>query len=57
MVQSNCDSCPSVSHGYMGFFLSKKETGIKGISNSDYTNLEYTDLDLNISDIYEKVLI
>ena len=38
-------------------FLSKKETGIKGISNSDYNTLEYTDLDLNISEIHEKVLI
>ena len=38
-------------------FLSKKETGMEGISKSDYTDLDYTELDLNISEIYEKVLI
>ena len=38
-------------------FLSKNETGINGISSSDINTLEYTDLDLNISEIRETVLI
>ena len=38
-------------------FLSKNETGINGISSSDINTLEYTDLDLNISEIHETVLI
>ena len=56
MLQGNCDSCPRGSPGYMDF-LSKNETGINGISNSDINTLEYTDLDLNISEIHETVLI
>ena len=38
-------------------FLSNNETGINGKSNSDINTLEYTDLDLNISEINETVLI
>ena len=38
-------------------FLSANETGINGKSNSEINTLEYTDLDINISEISETVLI